>query len=130
MNFRWRRRLSSIQLILGDTRRAPGPSERARKKAVREHSTLSSETPELMSWSPTWDSNDLPWFGRLVALAYPVWDVLFLALLVRLLAGFGLRLLALRLLTGACALWLAYDSVYAPVLQYGSYDQGFLIDIP
>jgi hypothetical protein len=40
MNFRWRRRLSSIQLILGDTRRAPGPSERARKKAVREHNTL------------------------------------------------------------------------------------------
>jgi diguanylate cyclase (GGDEF)-like protein len=59
-----------------------------------------------------------------------VWDVLFLALLVRLLAGLGARLPALRLLAGASALWLAYDTVYALVLQYGSYDQGLLIDIP
>ena len=29
--------------------------------------------------APTASSNDLPWFGRLVALAYPVWDVLFLS---------------------------------------------------
>ena len=88
----------------------------------------------LLSWvflmAPTATSNDLPWFGRLVALAYPVWDVLFLALLVRLLAGLGARLPALRLLAGASALWLAYDTVYALVLQYGSYDQGLLIDIP
>ena len=47
MNFRWRRRLSSIQLILGDTRRAPGPSERARKKAVREHNTLNQRIDVL-----------------------------------------------------------------------------------
>jgi hypothetical protein len=80
--------------------------------------------------APTASSNDLPWFGRLVALAYPVWDVLFLALLVRLLAGLGARLPALRLLAGASALWLAYDTVYALVLQYGSFDQGLLIDIP
>ena len=88
----------------------------------------------LLSWvflmAPTAGSNDLPWFGRMVALAYPVWDVLFLALLVRLLAGLGARLPALRLLAGASALWLAYDTVYALVLQYGSYDQGLLIDIP
>jgi diguanylate cyclase (GGDEF)-like protein len=88
----------------------------------------------LLSWvflmAPTASSNELPWFGRLVALAYPVWDVLFLALLVRLLAGLGARLPALRLLAGASALWLAYDTVYALVLQYGSYDQGLLIDIP
>ena len=88
----------------------------------------------LLSWvflmAPTASSNDLTWYGRLVALAYPVWDVLFLALLVRLLAGLGARLPALRLLAGACALWLAYDTVYAVVLQYGTYDQGLLIDIP
>jgi hypothetical protein len=88
----------------------------------------------LLSWvflmAPTATSNDLAWFGRLVALAYPVWDVLFLALLVRLLAGLGARLPALRLLVGASALWLAYDTVYALVLQYGTYDQGLLIDIP
>jgi hypothetical protein len=88
----------------------------------------------LLSWvflmAPTAGSNDLAWFGRLVALAYPVWDVLVLALLVRLLAGLGARLPALRLRAGACALWLAYDTVYAVVLQYGTYDQGLLIDIP
>jgi diguanylate cyclase len=47
----------------------------------------------LLSWvflmAPTAGSNDLSWQSRLVALAYPVWDVLFLALLVRLLAGLG-----------------------------------------
>jgi hypothetical protein len=58
-----------------------------------------------------------------------MWDVLFLALLARLLAGLGARLPALRLLAGASALWLAFDTVYALVLQYGSYDQGLLIDI-
>jgi diguanylate cyclase (GGDEF)-like protein len=88
----------------------------------------------LLSWvflmAPTATSNDLTWFGRLVALAYPVWDVLFLALLVRLLAGLGARLPALRLLAGASALWLVYDTVYALVQQYGTYDQGLLIDIP
>jgi diguanylate cyclase (GGDEF)-like protein len=87
----------------------------------------------LLSWiflmAPTAGSNDLTWVGRLVALAYPVWDVLFLAL-VRLLAGLGVRLPALRLLAGACALWLLYDTVYALVLQYGNYDQGLLIDVP
>jgi diguanylate cyclase (GGDEF)-like protein len=88
----------------------------------------------LLSWTflmaPTASSNDLSWLGRLVALAYPVWDVLFLALLVRLLAGLGARLPALRLLAGAAALWLGYDTVYALMLQYGSYDQGLLIDVP
>src|SRR6266545_7486033 len=88
----------------------------------------------LLSWTflmaPTASSNDLSWLGRLVALAYPVWDVLFLALLVRLLAGLGARLPALRLLAGAAALWLGYDTVYALVLQYGSYDQGLFIDVP
>jgi hypothetical protein len=43
MNVWWMRRLSSIQLILGDTTAAPGPSERA-QKAVRDHSTPSPET--------------------------------------------------------------------------------------
>jgi diguanylate cyclase (GGDEF)-like protein len=88
----------------------------------------------LLSWTflmaPTASSNELTWLGRLVALAYPVWDVLFLALLVRLLAGLGARLPALRLLAGAAALWLGYDTVYALVLQYGSYDQGLFIDVP
>jgi diguanylate cyclase (GGDEF)-like protein len=88
----------------------------------------------LLSWvflmAPTASSNDLSWLGRVVALAYPVWDVLFLALLVRLLAGLGARLPALRLLAGASALWLIYDTVYALVLQYGNYEQGLLIDVP
>jgi diguanylate cyclase (GGDEF)-like protein len=82
----------------------------------------------LLSWvflmAPTAESNDLTWLGRLVALAYPVWDVLFLALLVRLLAGLGAHLPALRLLAGASALWLAHDTVYLLLLQYGSYTTG------
>jgi hypothetical protein len=88
----------------------------------------------LLSWvflmAPTAGSNDLSWLSRLVALAYPVWDVLFLALLVRLLAGLGAHLPALRLLAGAAALWLVSDTIYALMIQYGTYDQGLLIDLP
>src|SRR6266508_3428087 len=87
----------------------------------------------LLSWvflmAPTAGSNDLTVAGRLVALAYPVWDVVFLALLVRLLAGIGARLPALRLLAGAVALWLVYDTIYALLVQYGNYDQGQIIDV-
>jgi len=87
----------------------------------------------LLSWvflmAPTAGSNDLTVPGRLVALAYPVWDVVFLALLVRLLAGIGARLPALRLLAGAVALWLVYDTIYALLVQYGNYDQGQIIDV-
>jgi diguanylate cyclase (GGDEF)-like protein len=87
----------------------------------------------LLSWVflmvPTATSNDLNWLGRLVALAYPVWDVLFLALVVRLLAGLGARLPALRLLAGAVTAWFVYDTIYALLLQYGSYDQGYYVDV-
>src|SRR6266508_6345158 len=87
----------------------------------------------LLSWvflmEPTASSGELNWLGRLVALAYPVWDVLFLALVVRLLAGVGARLPALRLLAGAVALWLVYDTIYALLVQYGNYDQGQIIDV-
>ena len=87
----------------------------------------------LLSWvflmAPTASSNDLSGPGRLVALAYPVYDVLFLALLVRILAGIGARLPALRLLVGAVTLWLIYDTVYALLAQYGNYDQGQVVDV-
>ena len=87
----------------------------------------------LLSWVflmvPTATSNNLNWLGRLVALAYPVWDVLFLALVVRLLAGLGARLPALRLLAGAVTAWFVYDTIYALLLQYGSYDQGYYVDV-
>ena len=39
MNFRWMQRLSSIQLILGDTTGGPMPIGRPQKQAVREHNT-------------------------------------------------------------------------------------------
>jgi diguanylate cyclase (GGDEF)-like protein len=88
----------------------------------------------LLSWTflmaPTAGSNDLTWLGRLVALAYPVWDVLFLALLVRLLSGLGARLPALRLLAGASALWLVADTVYALLLQYGGESQADFVNTP
>jgi len=87
----------------------------------------------LLSWvfvmAPTAaSSSDLTWLGRLVALAYPVWDVLFFALLIRLLAGLGARLPALRLLAGASALWLTFDTVYAVLLLHGSYSPDHFIN--
>jgi hypothetical protein len=87
----------------------------------------------LLSWvflmAPTASSNELTWVGRLVALAYPVWDVLFLALVVRLLAGLGARLPALRLLAAAVTAWLVYDTIYALLVQYSTYDQGYYVDV-
>ena len=86
----------------------------------------------LLSWvflmAPTAGSNELSWSARLVALAYPVWDVLFLALLVRPLAGLGMRVAALRLLAGGAVLWLVHDTVYAVLLQYGSYSTDSFIN--
>jgi diguanylate cyclase len=86
----------------------------------------------LLSWvfvmAPTAASSDLTWLGRLVALAYPVWDVLFFTLLVRLLTGLGARLPALRLLAGAAASWLIFDTAYAVLLLYGGYSQQRLIN--
>jgi diguanylate cyclase (GGDEF)-like protein len=86
----------------------------------------------LLYWvflmEPTARSGELTGLGRLVALAYPVWDVLFLALVVRLLAGVGARVPALRLLAGAVSFWLVYDTIYALLVQYGTYVQGSLVD--
>jgi diguanylate cyclase (GGDEF)-like protein len=89
----------------------------------------------LLSWvfvmAPTAaSSSDLTWPGRLVALAYPVWDVLFFTLLMRLLAGLGARVPALRLLAGASALWLITDTVYAMLLLYGGYSSENLVNVP
>jgi hypothetical protein len=55
MIFWWMRRSSSIDLILGDITAGTQAHRERAQKAVREHSTLSSEDPELMPWSPTWD---------------------------------------------------------------------------
>jgi diguanylate cyclase (GGDEF)-like protein len=89
----------------------------------------------LLSWvfvmAPTAaSSSELTWFGRLIALAYPVWDVLYFMLLMRLLAGLGARLPALRLLVGASALWLITDTVYAILLLHSAYTSENLVNVP
>jgi diguanylate cyclase (GGDEF)-like protein len=89
----------------------------------------------LLSWvfvmAPTAaSSSELTWAGRLIALAYPVWDVLFFTLLMRLLAGLGARVPALRLLAGASALWLLTDTFYAILLLHSAYTLENLINVP
>jgi hypothetical protein len=55
MNVWWMRRLSSMQLVLGDTT-AGRPIGEGRKEAVREHSTLSPKIQRggVNQASPTW----------------------------------------------------------------------------
>jgi diguanylate cyclase (GGDEF)-like protein len=81
----------------------------------------------LLSWvflmAPIAETSALSLSGRLVSLAYPVWDVLFLALVIRLLAGGGARVPAMRLLVAASGTWLVADTMYAVLLQYGAYTQ-------
>ena len=62
--------------------------------------------------------------ARLVSLAYPLLDVLLLALLVRLLFSAGLRNPAFQLATLALLLQLASDVVYAAMNLLGQYEPG------
>jgi diguanylate cyclase (GGDEF)-like protein len=65
---------------------------------------------------------------RAISTAYPVADVLLLALLARLFTAAGARGAAGRLLGVAALLLLVADVAYAIMSQYGTYDSGHPID--
>ncbi len=87
----------------------------------------------LLAWvfvmAPAAGDTHLTLLGQVVSLAYPIWDVLFLAILVRLLAGAGVRVPALRLLAAASMMWLAMDVAYAVLLHSGTYSQGDYVSV-
>ncbi|MCW2748715.1 MAG: hypothetical protein JWP10_1857, partial [Nocardioidaceae bacterium] len=74
----------------------------------------------LLSWvflaNPILDGDE-PWSSRLVSVAYPVGDILLLAMLVRLVTTPGNKTTAFRLLTGAVLLQVAADTMFATALS-------------
>jgi diguanylate cyclase len=78
----------------------------------------------LLSWvfliRPVADDGSLPLLARVVSIAYPVGDLLVLAMVTRLLVGAGSRSPAFRLLAGALVLYLAGDATWAVVNYIGA----------
>lgn len=71
----------------------------------------------LVSWAwiaqPMVEAADVPLLERAIAVAYPVGDILLMAMLVRLVAAPGTSSTALRLLSGAVVLQVVADTALA-----------------
>jgi diguanylate cyclase (GGDEF)-like protein len=82
----------------------------------------------LLFWSlviqPIIGDNSLTTTTKLISLAYPAADGLMLAIVVRILAGGGLRSASARLLVAAVVLLLGSDVAYSIVTAHTSYDGG------
>ncbi len=81
----------------------------------------------LLSWvfviRPIAADSSLSLVARVVSIAYPIGDLLVLAMVARLLVGNGSRSLAFRLLAGALVLYLVGDATWA-VLNYLGVEPG------
>jgi diguanylate cyclase len=77
----------------------------------------------LLSWvfliRPVADDSSLSLVARVVSIAYPVGDILVLAMVTRLLVGAGSRPHAFRLLAGALLLYLLGDATWAFINYVG-----------
>jgi len=84
----------------------------------------------LLSWTflmrPVAGDATLTLAERLISLAYPLGDVLLLAMTARLLTGPGARTIAYRVLAGALTLLLVTDVVYALLNLSGGYETGLV----
>src|SRR5919199_5508945 len=82
----------------------------------------------LLSWTflmrPIAADDSLDLTGQLVSLAYPLADVVLLAMLARLLTSPGARTASFRLLTVALLTLLVADVGYAALTSFASYDGG------
>ncbi|GLY29270.1 GGDEF domain-containing protein [Kineosporia sp. NBRC 101731] len=86
----------------------------------------------MLAWlyliSPTAHSGDLSVLGRTVSLAYPILDLLALAVLLRLAIGSGRRPVAYRLLVGGVITLLVTDAIYTLLELAGAYQAGGVLD--
>jgi diguanylate cyclase (GGDEF)-like protein len=77
----------------------------------------------LLSWvfliRPVADDSSLSLVARVVSIAYPVGDILVLAMVTRLLVGAGSHPRAFRLLAGALLLYLLGDATWAVINYVG-----------
>jgi diguanylate cyclase (GGDEF)-like protein len=84
----------------------------------------------LLAWTflmrPIASDPSLTTGARLISIAYPLADVLLLAVLARLFTSPGARSTSYRLLAGAVLLQLGADIVYAGLAATGAYSAGLL----
>ena len=99
-----------------------------RRRVARDAATLVDTTTistglGLLSWvfviHPAASDNTLGLLGHAVSVAYPVGDVVLLAMMVRLLLGSGIRNVSFRLVTASLLLFLAGDAAWAVINQVG-----------
>ncbi|MEV6349620.1 GGDEF domain-containing protein [Actinoplanes sp. NPDC051851] len=87
----------------------------------------------MLAWlyviGPTAKEGDLDLLGRTVSLAYPVLDLLALAVLVRLTIGSGRRPAAYRLMVAGVTALLVTDVAYTILELKGAYFAGGLMDV-
>ena len=87
----------------------------------------------LLSWVflivPYVNNASLTWLQKAVAIAYPLGDVLVLAMLARLLAPGAWRSRALQLLTLGSVGLLASDVAFGAIQLYGTFRVGTLTDL-
>jgi two-component system cell cycle response regulator len=87
----------------------------------------------LLSWifliSQSAFATDLSALDRSVTAAYPVMDLLLLAVAARLMLGAGVRTPAFRLLSGGLILLLLTDGFYTVQNLVGSYQDGNYLDV-
>ncbi|MFI9741520.1 aminotransferase class I/II-fold pyridoxal phosphate-dependent enzyme [Streptomyces sp. NPDC052494] len=87
----------------------------------------------LLSWvnliTPLARSEDMNWTEKAISIAYPLGDVLMLAMLARLLVPGGLRSRSVQLLTlGTCGI-LASDVIYGTLQLKGTWQVGTPFDL-
>jgi diguanylate cyclase (GGDEF)-like protein len=90
--------------------------------------TIISAGLGLLSWTflmrPITADDSLDLTGQLVSLAYPLADVVLIAMLARLLTSPGSRTGSFRLLTSGLLLLLGADVAFAALTTFASYDGG------
>ncbi|MFI5844729.1 diguanylate cyclase domain-containing protein [Catenuloplanes sp. NPDC051500] len=100
--------------------------------AVLLDASILSTGAAMLAWlyviGPTAQVADLSMLGRVVSLSYPVFDLLALALLVRLTLGPGRHPPAYHLLTSAIGVLLVTDVVYSMQELNGAYQIGGVLD--
>jgi len=86
----------------------------------------------LLSWVylivPNFQADGLDWLQRAVSVAYPVGDVMILAMLARLVAGGGLRFGSMRFLVAGVMGIMGADVAYGLTQIYGVWEIGGPVD--
>jgi len=86
----------------------------------------------LLSWiflmEPYADNTAMTFLERAVSIAYPLMDVLMLAMVARMWISPGKRPPAYFLLSAGLSLWMIADTIYAKAILDGVYYNGHLLD--